>query len=106
MASPSEEDDFEKRRMAAFNAEMVKLPGPYFMFIAILGNISMICQVFTAEKRGGKKVVPAGLSLESYFPLLWALKQFESFYRRVQNRDIRSDFGIIWHEGEWVDNKK
>ncbi len=98
--------DFEMRRKLSFHRELSKLPGSHFIFIAILGQISMVCQVFTAEKRGGKKITPGGLSMESYFPLLWALKQFEGFYKRIQNRDIRSDFGIIWHEGEWVEKTK
>ncbi len=100
-----EETDFENRRRVLFHRELAKLPGPYFIFIAVLGGISMRCQVFTAEKRGGRKVTPGVFSMESYFPLLWALKQFENFYRRIQNRDMRSDFGVIWHEGEWVEKK-
>ncbi|HRR06350.1 MAG TPA: hypothetical protein P5105_03620 [Victivallales bacterium] len=99
-------DNFEKERNFYFFRELIKVPAPYFIFITILSKLSMMQEVFTAEKRGGKKITPEGLSMISYFPLLWALKQFEAFYMRVQNRDMRSDFGIIWHEGELVEKNK
>lgn len=98
--------DFDEARRLCFHKELGKLPGPYFIFIAVLCKLAMTNQIFTAEKRGGKKITPGGLSVASYFPLLWALKQFEAFYKRIQNRDMRSDFGIIWHEGEWVEKNK
>lgn len=101
-----EPSDFESERTFYFYKELLKLPPPYFLFIAALSKIAMTKEVFTAEKRGGKKNVPGKLTIESYFPLLWALKQFEAFYKRIQNRDMRSDFGIIWHEGEWIEKNK
>jgi hypothetical protein len=100
--------DFEIARRSSFYQELSKLPEPYFIFICVLSKISTMCHVFTTDKRGRRTVFQPDIktNVEPYFPLLWALKQFEVFYKKVKNRDVRTDYEIIWHEGEWVNAHK
>jgi hypothetical protein len=96
------EEDFLKYRLYSFYKEMTKLPEQYILFLAVLKEIVLETKVYAVDSRGAF----ANDESASYFSLLWALKQFEEFYQKVQIRNIRSDYGLIWHEGEWIDSGK
>lgn len=95
--------DFKEKRQNAFMCEMSKLPDPYFVYLAVLQELAYFNDVVSVEDREGNfHKSDAGF----YLSLLWAFKEFEAFYLRAQNRSLRADYGIIWHEGEWVQDSK
>lgn len=95
--------DFAKYRSLSLNKEIKKLPEEYLIFIAVLKEVAEIKQIAAVER---SKDIPSDAEEDasSYLYLLWALKQFEEFYRKVQNRNLRSEYGIVWHEGEWIED--
>ncbi|MEI6420802.1 MAG: hypothetical protein WCP55_01185 [Lentisphaerota bacterium] len=80
----------------------MKLPGQYLLFLAVLKEVVIDGKIYAVDSRGAF----ANEESSEYFSLLWALKQFEEFYLKVQIRNIRSDFALIWHEGDWIDAGK
>ncbi|MFZ2657513.1 MAG: hypothetical protein WAX69_21440 [Victivallales bacterium] len=90
---------FLKLRLFLFHKEMLKIPEQYYLFLAVLKEISLHSQIYAVDSKGAFSSNEAA----EYFSLLWALKQFEEFYLKVKIRNIRSDYGFIWHEGEWID---
>jgi len=105
-AVASEEDrdmDFKARRQVRFMNEITKLPEPYLAYLAILQEVAYANEIVSVEDREGKlHASDAGF----YLSLLWAFKEFENFYLRTQNRHLRADYGVVWHEGEWVADVK
>jgi hypothetical protein len=79
--------------------ELAKLPDPYCIYLAVLQEIAYCNDIVSVEDREGNfHKSDAGY----YLALLWAFKEFETFYLRAQNRSLRADYSIIWHEGQWV----
>ncbi len=97
----SREEDFQEFRLHSFSRELSKLPEQYHIFLAILKGVAEITEVCISDSRGSAAKLDEHTF--SYLTTLWALKQFEEFYQKFQNRSIRADFHLIWHEGEWVD---
>ncbi len=91
--------NFLKLRLYSFYKELTKLPGQYFLFLTVLKEISLHSQIYAVDSKGAFTNNDAA----EYFSLLWAMKQFEEFYLKIQIRNLRSDYGLIWHEGEWID---
>jgi len=99
-AKKAEKDgNFLKLRLFLFQKEILKLPEQYFLFLAVLKEIALHNQIYAVDSKGAFSSNEAA----EYFSLLWALKQFEEFYLKIKIRNIRSDYGFIWHEGEWID---
>ena len=96
-ASP--EADFAERRQALFMKELSKLPDPYYIYLAVLQEIAYSNDIVSVEDREGNFHKS---DVGYYLSMLWAFKEFETFYLRAQNRSLRADYSIIWHEGQWV----
>jgi hypothetical protein len=96
------DEDYLKCRLYSFRKEILKLPGQYLLFLAVLKEVVIDGKIYAVDSRGAF----ANEESSEYFSLLWALKQFEEFYLKVQIRNIRSDFALIWHEGDWIDAGK
>ena len=97
------EMDFKDKRQFSFMKELLKLPPPYLVYLAVLQELAYCNDIVSVEDREGNfHKSDAGF----YLSLLWAFKEFETFYLRAQNRSLRADYGIIWHEGEWVQDSK
>ena len=96
-------EDFKEYRQVAFMAAISKLPEPYFIYIFVLQEIAHLNDIVSIENREGGYIKSDS---SFYLSLLWAFKEFERFYLRVQHRHLRADYGIIWHEGEWIEEKK
>lgn len=96
-------DDFKEYRQISFMAALSKLPEPYFIYIIVLQEIAQLNDIVSIENREGGYIKSDS---SFYLSILWAFKEFERFYLRVQHRHLRSDYGIIWHEGEWIEDKK
>ena len=98
-----DELSFSAKRQLAFMKEVSKLPEPYFIYLAVLQELAFCNDIVSVEDRDGNfHESDAGF----YLSLLWAFKEFEVFYLRVQNRSLRADCGIIWHEGDWVEDSR
>ena len=98
-----DELSFSAKRQLAFMKEISKLPAPYFIYLAVLQELAFCNDIVSVEDREGNfHESDAGF----YLSLLWAFKEFEAFYLRVQNRSLRADCGIIWHEGDWVEDSR
>ncbi len=96
---------FPGYRWEAFLMEIEKLPEPYLLFIAVLREVALFKNVMRAENKNGT-VYEQDKDRFQYHATLWALKQLEVFYLRIQNRNLRSDYGIVWHEGEWIEDTR
>ena len=95
--------DFKQRRQSSFLLELAKLPEPYLVYLAILQEIAYVNEIVSVEDREGLlHASDAGF----YLSLLWAFKEFEGFYLKTQNRYLRADYCVLWHEGEWIADVK
>ncbi len=95
--------DFKQRRQARFMMELAKLPEPYLVYLAILQEVAYVNEIVSVEDREGRlHSSDAGF----YLSLLWAFKEFEAFYLKTQNRYLRADYCVVWHEGEWIADVK
>ena len=93
--------DFKTTRQLSFMRELSKIPPPYLFYIAVLQEVAYQKEIVSVEdKEGVMHKSDSGF----YLTLLWALKEFESFYLKTQNRFLRADYSVIWHEGEWVED--
>ena len=101
--APEIKDDFKEYRQASFMKAIAKMPEPYFVYIAVLQEIAKLNDIVSIENRDGGYVKS---DASYYLSILWAFKEFEKFYLRIQHRQLRADYGIIWHEGEWVEDRK
>ncbi len=100
LSAVNKEDHFTAYRFFSFAKEIAKLPEQYLIFIAILKSIAEVTGITISDARNASNSTDPHTS--SYLSTLWALKQFEEFYQKIQNRSVRADYHIIWHEGEWV----
>ncbi|MCK5844319.1 MAG: hypothetical protein KAG97_06400 [Victivallales bacterium] len=93
--------NFKISRQLSFMREMAKIPTSYLFYLSVLQEVAYKKEIVSVEDK-------EGLLHESdsgfYLTLLWGLKEFESFYLKTQNRNLRADYGLIWHEGEWVED--
>jgi len=96
-------DDFKEYRQISFMNAISKLPEPYFFYIVVLQEIAHLNDIVSIENREGGYIKSES---SFYLSALWAFKEFEHFYLRVQHRHLRTDYGIIWHEGEWIEERK
>jgi hypothetical protein len=96
-------EDVKIHRQYAFMKELAKMPPPYLIYIAVLQEIAIANDVVSIEHRNGGYIKSEAAF---YLSLLWAFKEFEQFYLRMQHRSFRADYGVIWHEGEWVEERK
>lgn len=102
-STPEIKDNFKEYRKASFMQEIAKMPEPYFIYIAVLQEIARHNDIVSIENRDGGYIKS---DAAFYLSALWAFKEFEKFYLRIQHRHLRADYGIIWHEGEWVEDRK
>ncbi len=100
---PGISEDFKEFRMISFMHAISKLPSPYFFYIAVLQEIAVSNDIVSIENRDGGYTKS---DASSYLSMLWAFKEFERFYLRIQHRSLRADYAVIWHEGEWVQERR
>ena len=100
---PELKDDFKEYRQISFMKALSNLPAPYFIYLVVLQEIAHINDIVSVENREGGYIKSDS---SFYLSALWAFKEFERFYLRVQHRHLRADYGIIWHEGEWIEERK
>jgi len=96
-------EDVTIHRQYAFMKELAKMPEPYLIYVAVLQEVAVANDIVSIEHRNGGYIKSES---SAYLSLLWAFKEFESFYLRMQHRNLRADYGLIWHEGNWVEERK
>jgi len=99
LTTPEARKSFHRYRYQACMAEIGKLPNQYLLFLALLREVANICNVSQVEKKGGDVETPEGAG---YMHLLWAFKELEAFYKQNTGLNMRSEFGILWHESDWI----
>jgi hypothetical protein len=97
----SSSSEFKKIRQLSFMAEIAKFPIPYLFYLSVLQEVAYQKEIVSVEDKEG---MLHKSNIGFYLTLLWALKEFEVFYLKTQNRNLRSDYGVIWHEGEWIED--
>ena len=93
--------DFKTKRQLSFMSQMTKFPIPYLFYLSVLQEVAYRKEIVSVEDKEG---LLHKSDVGFYLTLLWALKEFEVFYLKTQNRSLRSDYGVIWHEGEWIED--
>ncbi len=95
-------ENFTEFRLLSFKKELAKMPQQYHMFLALLKGVADATSICISDSKS-----PAAVKQDDhcafYTTTLWAFKQFEEFYQKFQNRSIRADYYMIWHEGEWIE---
>jgi len=96
-------EDVKIHRQYAFMKELAKMPEPYLIYLAVLQEVAVSNDIVSIEHRNGGYIKSESAD---YLSLLWAFKEFEGFYLRMQHRNLRADCGIIWHEGDWIEERR
>lgn len=93
---------FSDYRYQAYLAEIAKLPTYYLLFLLLLREVATARRITRVVRKGGaveEITDPADLG---YMNLLWAFKELESFYRSSKGLNLRAEYGIRWHESDWI----
>jgi len=92
--------NFEAYRKNSFMAELAKLPPKCILFINILQQMAITDGLthigLTANEQGRIEDTPY------YQTLLWAFTQLEKKLYQVNGIQVRTHYGFIWHESEWI----
>ena len=105
LSTPEAKESFQGYRLLSFMAELGKIPSRLILFLHILGQVARCKEICKADKRGGGTVAVDSAETEQYLVLLWALKELETFYLESTGTSLRSEYGILWYEAEWVTGK-
>ncbi len=102
LKTPEARKSFQHYRYQAYLAELSKLPPKYALFLLVLREVAALRKITQVEKKHGEIEVAEG---KHYLELLWAFKELETFFRRNNGMDVRSEFGILWLESDWFIGK-
>jgi hypothetical protein len=105
LATPAAKESFQGYRLLSFMAEIGKIPTRLILFLIILVQVARCKEICKADKRGGTAAVADSTETEQYQTLLWAFKELEVFYRETTGVALRSEYGILWYESEWIAGK-
>jgi len=95
-------ESFQNYRYMAYIAELGKLPSQLLLFLLVLREVAIILQLSAVEKKGGEMEAVEG---EDYLHLRWSFNEMEQFYSTTQGVNLRSEYGILWHESDWIVGK-
>jgi hypothetical protein len=93
---------FTTYRFQAYLAEMRKLPSQMLLFMTVLTEVARVRDIAAVETKGGGVEHTED---ENYINLLWAFKELEAFYKQNKGETLRLEYGIFWHESEWIVGK-
>ncbi len=99
LATATARENFLTYRYHAYLGELGKLPSQYMLFLLVLQEVANTRRITEVEKKGGGKERAED---ETYINLLWAFKELETFYRANSGMNLRSEYGILWHECDWA----
>ena len=105
LSTPEAKESFQGYRLLSFMAELGKIPSRLILFLHVLGQVARCKEICKADKRGGGTVTVDATETEQYLVQLWALKELETFYLESTGLSLRSEYGILWYEAEWVTGK-
>jgi hypothetical protein len=92
--------DFEKYRKQSLMLELGKLPNKCILFMCILQQIA-ISGGYTHI--GLSEIPQENLSDTAlYQTLLWAFNELQKKLYILNGINIRTEFGITWHESDWI----
>ncbi len=106
LTTPQAKESFPGYRLLAFMSEVGKIPTRLALFQMVLVQVARCKEICKADKRGGSAAIVADTTeTEQYQTLLWAFKELEVFYRETTGVAMRSEYGILWYESEWIAGK-
>ncbi len=99
LALPETRESFDRYRYEAYKSEMSKLTSQWILLLLLLCGVAAARGISHVERRDGE--LELSTSAE-YMNLVWAFNELEAFYTRNTGLSMRTEFGILWHESEWV----
>ncbi len=102
LKTPSARESFVRYRLQAYFVELAKLPSHYILFLLILRQVANARKITQVVKKGGNIEIIEGDENRDYMNLLWAFKELEAFYTNSNGMSLRSEFGMLWHESDWI----
>ena len=105
LTTPEAKESFQGYRLFSFMSKLGKIPSRLILFLHVLGQVARCKEICKADKRGGGAVAADSSETEQYLVLLWAFKELETFYLESTGMSLRSEYGILWYEAEWVTGK-
>jgi hypothetical protein len=103
LRTPDARESFKKYRLHAYLAELAKLPSQLALYLHLLREVACQLQVTQVERKGGGSEEVDDVR---YMRLLWAFKEMEQFFAREQGISLRSEYGFLWYESDWIVGKK
>jgi hypothetical protein len=103
LRTPDARESFKTYRLHAYLAELAKLPSQLALYLHLLREVARQLQVTHVERKGGGT---EEVDDERYMRLLWAFKEMEHFFADEHGVSLRSEYGILWYESDWIIGKK
>jgi len=103
LRTPDARESFKTYRLHAYLAELAKLPSQLALYLHLLREVARQLQVTHVERKGGGT---EEVDDERYMTLLWAFKEIEHFFADEHGVSLRSEYGILWYESDWIIGKK
>ena len=93
-------EDFELYRRNAFIAEMSKLPPKCLLFLCILQQLAASQGLTHIGLTDGPNIAEDVVAY--YQTQLWAFCELEKKLYKMNGVDVRTQYGVTWHESEWI----
>jgi len=94
---------FKKYRLQAYLVELAKLPSQLALYLHLLREVACQLQVTIVERKGGGSEEVDDVR---YMRLLWAFKELEQFFALEHGISLRSEYGLLWYESDWIVGKR
>ena len=86
---------------ASFLKQLSLLPSKLFFFLIILKQLAISANITQVNYTEGK--IPLN-DISFYQTFLWAFNTLEQKIERIHGVNIRTAYGITWHQSQWVDS--
>lgn len=103
LRTPDARASFKKYRLHAYMVELAKLPSQLALYLHLLREVARQLQVTQVERKGGGSEEVDDVR---YMRLLWAFKEMEQFFAREHGISLRSEYGLLWYESDWIVGKR
>ena len=79
------------------------MPSQLMLYLQLLVQVADALGVTHVERKGGGT---EEVDDERYMVLLWGFKQLETLFEDSKGITLRSEYGILWYESDWIIGKK
>lgn len=102
LKTPEARASFMRYRLYAYLSELAKVPTHYIMIILLLRQVANAREITRVVRKGGTVEVISEPDEREYMSMLWAYKELENFYLSSNGLSMRAEYGIHWHESDWI----